>query len=235
MTNKIAISLIFFPVSFFSLAMGSEGDSKGQAHKHEAIFTDIFKNNIWADAESVSGSGSSLYQTVAIRKAIPPLLQHFSIRSMLDIPCGDFNWIKTIDLENCRYIGVDIVQDLIDNNNALYGNQGREFILRNAVIDLLPKVDLILCRDMLVHFTLLDAQNVLRNLKRSGARYLLITTHPQVQQNTDIETGDWRRMNFEKAPFNFPKPLAVIHEHSPDPKEFDKSLGLWDFEDINFE
>lgn len=57
---------------------------------YNAIFTDIYKGNKWHDNESFSGSGSNLEQTKAIREILPELINNLSIKTMLDIPCGDF-------------------------------------------------------------------------------------------------------------------------------------------------
>src|ERR1700690_4609194 len=77
----------------------------------ERIFLDAFRDNRWGDAESISGPGSNLRVTEEIRKAIPELIADLGVRSILDIPCGDFNWMSRLDL-GVDYTGADIV-DLI--------------------------------------------------------------------------------------------------------------------------
>src|SRR5215213_5906369 len=78
----------------------------------QAQFTDIYRRNLWGEAESVSGSGSTMAETEDIRGYLPELLQRLGARSLLDIPCGDFHWMKTVDLGIDRYIGADIVPEL---------------------------------------------------------------------------------------------------------------------------
>ena len=72
-------------------------------------FTEIFDKNLWASPESVSGGGSEMQNTEAIRRELPYLIQKFGIKSILDIPCGDWNWMKSVDLCGASYIGADIV------------------------------------------------------------------------------------------------------------------------------
>src|SRR5262249_783583 len=72
------------------------------------IFTEIFERNIWLGDESRSGLGSGIVQTEIVRRALPELVRKFAVRSMLDVPCGDFNWMKSVDLD-LIYIGCDIV------------------------------------------------------------------------------------------------------------------------------
>lgn len=52
--------------------------------------------------------------------------------------------------------------------------------------------------------------------------------------NYDIVTGDWRPINLEKAPFNFPTPMLVIEEQYDEnfKKEFRaKLLAIWRIDD----
>ena len=78
----------------------------------EDIFTEIAKENFWTESESVSGIGSAMAQTAEIRRHLPDVFFRFNIQSMLDIPCGDFNWMQHIDLANIQYTGGDIVKNL---------------------------------------------------------------------------------------------------------------------------
>ena len=81
-------------------------------------FTRIYNLNTWKDPETVSGRGSSLASTEAIRRELPQLIKSLGITSVLDAPCGDFNWIKDV-LKECpdvTYFGVDIVDALISKN-----------------------------------------------------------------------------------------------------------------------
>src|SRR6185295_16640264 len=77
------------------------------------IFTDIYLSNFWADAESVSGRGSTIARTEVIRTSLPALLESVGAKTLLDAPCGDFNWMRNVDLSGIEYTGVDVVVELI--------------------------------------------------------------------------------------------------------------------------
>src|SRR4051794_25090217 len=79
----------------------------------EEIFTDIFRRNGWQGTVSNSGGGSDLVQTRRIIADLPLLIDQFRVRSILDIPCGDFFWMRHTDLRGAEYIGGDIVSELI--------------------------------------------------------------------------------------------------------------------------
>lgn len=200
----------------------------------EDVFTNVFEVNYWLDSESASGSGSNLKQTTVIRTEIPKLLQSLNIRSMLDAPCGDFYWMKEVNIGNCAYIGADIVQALIEQNNTNYKNELRRFIQADLTTDPLPAVDLIFCRDCLVHLSYTDAYNVLANFKKTGAKYLLTTTFVGRTKNEDTVSPRWRTLNLQIAPFNFPEPIMLINENCTEGggKYNDKCLGLWYLQDL---
>ncbi len=196
-------------------------------------FIKIYKKNIFGSKESHSGSGSTLLQTTYIREAIPPLLKKLHVKSMLDVPCGDFNWLRHVDLSGINYTGGDIVPDLVTKNNIKFRAQERDFRILNIITDDLPKVDLIFCRDCLVHLKFEDGLKAIENFKRSGSTYLLTTTFTDRHVNEDL-FGIWRTLNLQKAPYNLPVPLEIINEKCTegDNQFTDKSLGLWLLKDI---
>jgi hypothetical protein len=78
-----------------------------------------FQKNAWASRESVSGTGSELNRTYHLRRELPVLLSELKVRSLLDLPCGDFNWMAHVELGDIRYVGADIIAELIDRNQKL--------------------------------------------------------------------------------------------------------------------
>ena len=198
------------------------------------VFTDIYARNAWNGRDSFSGTGSDLYQTRIIAKAIPALLREVAASTMLDVPCGDFHWMSRVDLSGVDYVGADIVDEIIQKNRALHARPGVRFCTLDLLEDNLPKVDLILCRDCLVHLSFDDVYTALGNVCRSGSQYLLTTTFPDRPDNRDILMGDWRPLNLEQAPFNLPPPLRRIDEGCTEGDGYfvDKSLGLWRIDDV---
>jgi len=199
-------------------------------------FQRIYNDNLWGNNESVSGEGSNLARTAVVRAKLPGLLTRHGVRSILDAPCGDFFWMKEVDLTGITYAGVDIVSDIIQRDRELYERPDRHFLLGDLVADALPHADLILCRDCLVHLTYADTRKAIENFRRSGATWLLTTTFTGPRENRDIVTGDWRPINLERAPYNFPAPVEIINEETDEVDEElgafpDKSLGLWRLSD----
>jgi hypothetical protein len=196
-------------------------------------FEYIFDTNLWGDDESRSGVGSTLPETETLRLEIPLLLRDLGARSLLDIPCGDFGWLSLTEL-GVDYVGADIVEALVEENSRRYGAGNRRFTRLDLTSDPLPAADVVLCRDCLVHLSYANIQRALDNVKRSGAKYLLTTSFPELQSNRDIQDGDWRPLNFRLAPFNFPAPIRMIVENCIEAGGAyrDKSLCLWRIADL---
>jgi hypothetical protein len=197
------------------------------------LFTKIYTKKEWGDLGTLSGPGSTLEETEVVRKTIPHIIKNYNITSFIDAPCGDFFWMSKVAFENCTYLGVDVVEPMVENNNNLYSNSSRKFTFANLVKDILPQADLIFCRDCIVHLTFEDGLKVIQNFKKSGSKYLLITTFPH-QKNKETVSPIWRPLNLQKEPFNFPEPLMIINEQCKhDPAYPDKSLALWRLKDID--
>ena len=194
----------------------------------EAVFSGIFQSNEWHGEDSVSGTGSDLTQTAVVRDLLPRLFAELEVKTVLDVPCGDFNWMRHVDLSAVHYTGADIVSELVDANARRYGNETRKFERVDLIAGPVPRADLVFCRDCLVHLSYNDGMRALANIAASGSRYLLSTTFPGVR-NRDIVTGQWRPLDLEAAPFNLLAPLRVVSEQCTEPGDFSarKALGLW--------
>lgn len=209
-------------------------DAQFRGKTASEIFTGIFRDNIWKNGESVSGEGSSLEQAKEIIKALPEIFKRLGIKSLLDIPCGDFNWMKQADLSGINYTGADIVKEIVSLNIEKHSSDTRKFELINLIEDKLPAHDLVFCRDCLVHFSFADIFSSLENIKKSGALYFMTTTFHQQEENKDIHTGGWRPLNFCRPPFGFPEPVLLLDEKCTEMEGrfSDKSLGLWKVSDL---
>ncbi len=198
------------------------------------VFAGIHRRNAWLGAESSSGPGSSLAATAVLRRELPALLARLGCTSLLDAPCGDLWWLKEAALPVAAYCGVDIVPAVIEDNRRRHAAPGRTFLCLDIRREPLPRADLVLCRDCLVHLSFRDALAALANFRASGATWLLTTTFPGRTANRDAVTGEWRPLNLERAPFRLPPPVALIAEECPEDggAHADKSLGLWRLGDL---
>lgn len=198
------------------------------------LFTEYYNNNSWSGKESVSGPGSDYEQTKYLIPELQVLLKDLNIKSILDVPCGDFNWMRRVDLDGIKYLGGDIVNKMINVNNRKYGSKNISFQLIDVVNDTLPKVDLVMVRDCFVHLPNKDILSAINNIIDSESKYLLTTNFMwrSPEANKDIKVGAWRRLNLEQEPFGFPFPKQIIIEGNIQSYDRDKTMSLWEIKDL---
>lgn len=206
-------------------------DGNDYSEQRQETFKTIFEENRWLSEESRSGDGSSLNQTIILRRRLPQILASLRATTFLDAPCGDFNWMKTVEFaDNINYIGGEIVPELVDDLRARYSRPGRRFIQLDIVTDPLPDADVWLCRDVLFHLSEADIRATLENFVRSNISYMLTTTYDFVTANVDIRSGGFRFINLQLPPFNLGRPHRTIDDFlAPLPP---RRLGLWSREDV---
>jgi hypothetical protein len=173
----------------------------------KTIFNYIYKKNIWFSLESRSGYGSTLKYTENVRNHISEIFNRYAIRSVYDAPCGDFNWMNhCLKGRSIRYIGADIVSDLVARCNERYSCEQIEFLCRDVVMDAFPTVDLWICRDTLIHFSFADILATFDNFCASDIKYALLSNCLNADGsliNRDIDTGHYRELDLFSAPFHF--------------------------------
>jgi hypothetical protein len=196
------------------------------------VFSTIYNENLWGSNESHSGPGSHISTTKTIREKLPVLWKQYEIKTFLDVPCGDYNWMKEVPKNNIVYIGGDIVVNMIEENNQKYKTKNVSFEILDITKDILPTVDMIFCKDCLQHLSYESVFKALRNFKKSNSKYLLTTSYPLTVSNWDIFDGDCRPLNLRKKPFKLSAPLQKIHEMGWDGISEDKCMYLYKMDDI---
>jgi hypothetical protein len=200
------------------------------------VFGRIYADNAWQGSESVSGRGSDLDQTASLRANLPTVLGSLSIGTLLDVPCGDFNWMRHVveSLPSLTYLGGDIVPNLVARNRSLHATDRIAFDVLDLATSTLPSADMLFCRDCLVHLSFDVIGNVIENIRRSPIKYIALTTFTGRTTNVAIRTGEWRPLNLEVAPFCFPKPLALLNEGCTEENGTlaDKCIGIWAIDDV---
>jgi hypothetical protein len=183
-----------------------------------AVFADVYTNGAWVVAkeqDSMSGEGSTSAATSDLLTQLSAFLAGLECRSLVDIGCGDFNWMRNL-AGSFDYLGIDIVPHVIDANTAAYADARRRFMCMDATSTPIPSGDVAICREVLFHLSFRDGLRLLHNIKTAGFRYILLTTDKSVWFNSDIRNGDYRRVNLFKAPFRLPAPHAELEDDKVD-------------------
>jgi 2-polyprenyl-3-methyl-5-hydroxy-6-metoxy-1,4-benzoquinol methylase len=200
-------------------------------------FTRVYHENLFNGRESKSGIGSSIDLTLELQKELPILFQSLNIETILDVPCGDLNWMSKINLNNIKYHGADIVDEIIEDLRSKNQSEEKKFIHLDVTKNNVEQYDLILCRDLLVHLSTIDIFKVLNKFIESGSKYLLTThfTKPRTYFDISIDLPiSWRPINLTMPPFNFPEPGFSIVENctEQDGEYIDKTLSLWTLQEL---
>lgn len=188
----------------------------------QRIFTRIFDDNAWKSWETRSGSGSTRLAARAVAAGLAQLFETLQIRTLVDAGCGDVNWLADLSAFLAAYYGVDIVERLAVQNSRILGHRpGHFFKTLDIARDALPKADAILCRNVLSHLSSADIAAALSQFAKSGATWLIATTHDGIANNKDTAAGVWRPLDLAAAPFNLPAPKHRI------PDGQGRWLGVW--------
>ena len=210
--------------------------SSSQKDKFELIY----KFNFWSSKESKSGLGSEKANTINIRKEIIKVINNNKIKTILDAPCGDFNWIKDILNDDLQYIGADIVKDLINKNLKDYKTKNINFSELDITIDNLPDADLMICRDCLIHLSFDSINSFFKNFLKSDIKYILMTSYKLKDEkkkiiNLDIPDGEYREIDLSEPPFSLSEPCQKILDKDEQNKQsgFYCYLNLYSKKQIN--
>lgn len=207
----------------------SRSDPHLQRAERRDRFSEIYSKGVWRhnDPETpLSGVGSSVRATTAVREQLPGVLRQLDCRSLLDLGCGDLTWMRGLDL-GVDYIGADIVEDVIQRNRSIMPSA--QFHVVDATRDALPAANVVLCREVLFHLSFEDIKAVLSNIRGGGFEYLIATSDQGTRFNADIVSGDYRMLNLRIAPLKLPPPGLTIRD---DAVFSGRHLGVWPVSDL---
>ena len=156
-----------------------------------------------------------------------------NVASMVDAPCGVFEWMPLLirrvrgRIRDFNYLGLDVVESVVRGNKK-YETNFIHFNISNILTDALPEnVDFILTRDVLMHFSLTDVLSALENLARAKSRFLGIGSFPAYGRNPEVKTGEWFPINLMAEPFNL-WPDVILSEFD----EYGKHIFIYSADNV---
>jgi SAM-dependent methyltransferase len=186
----------------------------------EERFAGIYKNKMWgADPDGLgnSGSGSSATAAKPYLDLINTFIRNNNIKSILDIGCGDGRITSFLELEGVNYLGIDVVEECIKRNQERMPKH--KFLLSNALVDVLPNVDLILCKDVLQHLENNQIALLVEKIRKS-CFFAVITNDcghnsaffKSTIVNSDIRMGEYRFVDIRAHPFCFGADELLVYD-----------------------
>ena len=126
--------------------------------------------------ETYSGPGSLIRNTNVLVKQLHFFLKKYKIQSIIDMPCGDFNYMKEINLDYIDYNGYDISENAIERC-LKYKKNNINFNILDATNQSLHYSDLVICKDLFIHLSFEDINKILENIIKSKCKYFAVSRY----------------------------------------------------------
>lgn len=191
-------------------------------------FTKIYKNKLWGyeNGETLSGGGSTKEVNRYRNIFLANFINENNIINVYDI-CGDCNWqcdfIELVVNKNFKYFGFDVCEYALKIAKEK-NKSNTKMCFSKYPIDLCERVldckdgenSLIIIKEVIQHLPLKHGVQLLKNIKKSGIKYIAITNHDRqifnVDKNVDEKIGGFYPNNMFLPPFNFVNPLKDVND-----------------------
>lgn len=167
------------------------------------VFQRIADNREWNSDETVSGPGSELANTEALREQLPDILTGVAgsllLKSnrrpatpvLLDLGCGDCNWISTLDLTDWKYVGVDAMKVAKRKKVNAKATQYTVVDFTDSEYKL-PSADAVLLRNVLQHLPVALGDAVINKVLEMKPQCFMVTSFPDEPDDPDTAVGGFR-------------------------------------------
>jgi hypothetical protein len=189
----------------------------------QTTFQRIYRHQMWGTdgSQFFSGVGSrGPVAAVYVDTMVPIIAAHLSEpnsnATIVDLGCGDF-WVGARLLEqlpSAKYIGCDVVPELVENNRKTFASNRIQFRLLDIVSEDLPMGDICLVRQIFQHLSNQEIACTLQKLQKY--RHVYVTEgqpimregemNPDKPTNEDVRfnwrTGCGRGVELDQPPYN---------------------------------
>jgi len=215
-------------------ATSGKTPARGVLESREDAFAAIYEKRLWGKGESASGPGSHKDNALGAIQAVSEVLKSTGARALLDVGCGDLNWLplalaaSSAAAEALEVDAIDITPAACDRPPA-----GVSFRVHD-IVSCVPSraYDVVLCRQCLNHMQAADARAALSNIRASGSHWLLATTYAQ-GDNVRLPGAEagvaYRQFNLSAPPFDLGPPERLFDDEydAAERVRNPMTLGLW--------
>lgn len=134
----------------------------------QSAFSKIYATNYWGDGSlgsPLSGSGSVPENAKRYVEFVARSILNNKISTVLDVGHGDWAMWRDYKFEGVNYTGIDLVHGLSDINTSRFGRENIRFFQVNNN-SLLPQAELLICKDVLQHLSLIDIESLLTQINQ---------------------------------------------------------------------
>jgi hypothetical protein len=174
------------------------------------VFSRIYSEDSWTHG---SGPGSLPEANKPFIAYLGRFLVANRVTRMVDFGCGDFQYMRYVDLGATQYVGLDVVTQVLESNRKSFGRDGLTFQLTPDDLSELPSGDLLLLKDVLIHLPNSYAAVLLKHSLQKYRFILAINNKSDnpAAYNRDIAAGEFRPVDISLAPFSLPS--ATIYSY----------------------
>jgi len=175
-------------------------------------FSEIYQSARWASGTGVlSGSGSTASSCAAVAEWI----EKCPCRKILDLGCGDLEWmarIPKVSEGRVGYHGVDVVPSLVAHHRRVFPWFSGEAA---SILDLADErqADMIVMKDVLFHLSTADSTAILQHVAAwTRWRWLAVTSHAGADNSrrTRPKGPGMAAFNVESASVNLGQKVGAI-------------------------
>ena len=173
----------------------------------EETFTKIYEKCFWGGSSSNkkwnSGSGSSDNYKEWYSNTVMNVIIDNNVENVCSIGCGDWNLDSSIDWDEhkIKYLGIDIVQELIEDLSEKYSSEYKEFIKLDVTTDEIPKTDLFIVKDVMQHWKCKHIYNFLNKAVHHSKFILLINCGTKAHDFSELgANGGFRHLSHKNYP-----------------------------------
>ncbi len=162
-------------------------------------FTKIYENECWGKGKG-SGAGSRPKFNAPYITFLEKFLKDNNIKSVIDFGCGDWQFSQYIDWGNIDYLGLDVVDFVIENNKKQFPEYS--FITDTAVFPYLEGRELIIIKDVIMHWPNKEIVSFLDKLITYNIKILLVNVCGQAKNRRLKKIGGFSKIDYDKFPIN---------------------------------
>ena len=170
------------------------------ANNHSHVFNQVYENKVWGVR---SGGGSRPEVVSEYVQFLQTFLKKNKIRSVVDFGCGYWEFNELINWNGAKYIGLDVVEKVIEDNRKNHSAPNRIFEVFNPRNPKIPKCDLILIKDVFIHWRNAEILEFFKS--PLDCKFILATNdrpRPGSKANEDIAAaGQYHPVKLSEKPF----------------------------------
>jgi SAM-dependent methyltransferase len=167
----------------------------------KATFTEIYRRNVWKFG---SGEGALPKYAKPYKEFLEQFIRDRRIKSVVDYGCGDWQFSRLINWDGIQYLGLDLVDSLIEHHKRVYQTDNITFLALEETPTLLPDADLIILKDILQHWSNQSITSFMPKIVKY--KFALITNCVNLRgetANRDILDGYFRPLDLRERPFSY--------------------------------